>query len=1152
MRGTPRIATILTLLAALAAGALGSSARAGIAPTRFLPGDEAIGLAPGDQSGVSIAKGTDSSLVVWSDARSLAPIGTYEGETSKDIYGIRVASDGRLLDAVPFVITQARANQEVPRVAWNGTDWLVVFESYMLGGTGYYYQKSLAAVRVAADGRVLDPEPIPIFGVMPSAGLWALASDGDNWVVAFEGCSSGYDVMALRISAAGVVLDPTNRSLVPATYYTRSNLHLAYANGVFLVTFDDAYVGGTFDTKAVRFDRNLTLLDATPISLLSVPLEALAANGSEFYAVWHQQQPNYTMAVTGSRISTAGVKLDGTGKNISGNNQPTAYSTTSVVWDGSQWRVTWGFNGTVSLARVSAAGQVLDPGGISVPGLTPGPTAATSAGGVQIGWVTYASSNNDVFTANISSGNTAGPSRMLSTGAPQQMRPDFAAGSDGTMAVYRSTTASTSRVMAIPLDADGNPLLFEPIELDSGDALNGPGAPAVAWNGSLYMAVWANSSGVVARRLLSDGTVLDPFPIVVMAPAFGPPDVAAMGDVFLVVGLKFGYNVEVINPVGARVRGSDGVVLDTSARVIGGSYSSKPRVAVVGTRWFVIWQQNATHDNPSASTNSVFVSSDGTTAAGPSIYSYYTSGGNGIFDLALASSGGAALTVQSAEVSSGVETDLVARIVNADGTMQPAFNLTPWIGNQYRPRAAWDGSQFVVVYQDQKTRFADWTLDQLDARSDLFGMRIGVTGTILDPQGFAFSTLASSETHPSVEARNGVTLISGAIHRESPFGDYRIGYGLFGTGANPWPVVLAAASPASADIPVTVAFSSAGSSDPGGSIASYLWDFGDGFTSTEANPSHTYNTPGPFVANVTGTDQGGASTTQTVLVNVLAPNQIPVAAATAVPATGQAPLDVVFYATGSYDPDGFLGNFYWTFGDGWDYWGNTAYHTFDHAGTFLVTLTAYDGRGGAGSTTTTVTVTGPNQKPVVVASANPLSGEPPLLVTFDSTGSYDPDGTITSYLWTFGDGGTSTLPNPTHTYASVGSYTASLKVTDDLGAFATKTLTITVGSGSCNGTCLRSTDITLSAKVRGTITVNAKVTVKNDLNVTIPGVTVSATWTLPGGTQQTRTAVTNNRGIATFSTSGTSGTYTITITGLAKTGYTFDAAGSVLSKSITR
>ena len=71
-----------------------------------------------------------------------------------------------------------------------------------------------------------------------------------------------------------------------------------------------------------------------------------------------------------------------------------------------------------------------------------------------------------------------------------------------------------------------------------------------------------------------------------------------------------------------------------------------------------------------------------------------------------------------------------------------------------------------------------------------------------------------------------------------------------------------------------------------GTIAGYLWDFGDGTTSTAANPSHTYTLPGPFVATLTVTDNGGATATQTVLVKAVAPNQLPVAVASAVPMSG--------------------------------------------------------------------------------------------------------------------------------------------------------------------------------------------------------------------------------------------------------------------------
>ena len=71
-----------------------------------------------------------------------------------------------------------------------------------------------------------------------------------------------------------------------------------------------------------------------------------------------------------------------------------------------------------------------------------------------------------------------------------------------------------------------------------------------------------------------------------------------------------------------------------------------------------------------------------------------------------------------------------------------------------------------------------------------------------------------------------------------------------------------------------------------------------------------------------------------------------------------------------------------------------------------------------------------NQQPVAVASASPTSGQAPLPVDFSSAGSSDPEGAPLSYSWTFGDGGTSTQANPTHTYATPGQYVARLTVSD--------------------------------------------------------------------------------------------------------------------------
>jgi PKD repeat protein len=89
---------------------------------------------------------------------------------------------------------------------------------------------------------------------------------------------------------------------------------------------------------------------------------------------------------------------------------------------------------------------------------------------------------------------------------------------------------------------------------------------------------------------------------------------------------------------------------------------------------------------------------------------------------------------------------------------------------------------------------------------------------------------------------------------------------------------------------------------------------------------------------------------------------------------------------------------------------------------------------------------GSNRPPAAAASASPTSGVAPLAVSFDGTGSSDPDGSIASYAWSFGDGASATGATATHTYASPGSYTAALTVTDDRGATGSTTVSITATS----------------------------------------------------------------------------------------------------------
>jgi len=1079
------VVQIALLLPLIAGPSRLSLAAAPQSTLQYLPGDDAVGGAAGVQMAPAIARGGDMQLVAWSDGRSQPAGYGYQYETSTDIYAMRLDANGAPLDAVAFPVAQAPGAQENPQIAWSGTHWLVLFESTGIGGTGYY-EKHLAFVRVAPDGSLLDPAPVIIYNTVPITGIWSVASNGTDWVVAFAGSPASNDIQAITISAAGEVLQPAT-SLVEETYYLRFNMRLAYADGVYLLTWLDFS-----DTFALRFDENLAPLDPAPFSLLpGNSINDLSQNGDQFYILWVQQMWDYTIAMLGSRVGTDGTRLDGAGDNLSMLNEPDPYTPLSVTWDGSYWAAVWSASNLLRVARITSDGQVTDPGGVAVPGPASGASAGTALGGIQIAWAEYANSENEILSAYVSPANSAGDTIHTSNGGPMQVRSDVAAGANGYMFTYRSEIAAQSRIMAHPLDADGAPLTPEPIQLDAGSAINGPMGPSVAWNGSLYLVAWANASGIVAQRIQQDGSLVDPSPVLVMS-GFGATDVAAVGEVFLVGGRTIGYSPEVIYPIGKRLRGSDGVILDASPIVLGASYTRSLALTAFGNRWLAVSHANYTHDDSMGGTQGRFIEENGSTGPIFGIHGPYSMGGNGIIEVAAASDGVTALVLQSAETTSGVETDLIARLVNSDGTIQDAINLTPWIGNQYRPRAAWDGSQYIVVYQEQKNRFAPGTLDPIDARGDLFAMRLTPDGSPIDPQGFAFSLSLIGETDPNIAASNGVALLSGSILRNpAPYAAYRIGYTLLGQNGNQPPVAVAGSSASGGDIPLEITFSSAGSSDPDGSLSSYLWDFGDGSTSTTPNPAHTFTTAGNYVVSLTVTDDQGAETTDTVAIEATNPNQAPVAVASADPLAGAPPLDVVFSARGSYDPDGSLGNFQWTFSDGGEYWGPTAYYTFYQPGIFTVTLTIYDQRGGTGSTSLLVYVGQPNQIPVAAAGADPSSGTAPLQVSFSSAGSHDPDGSLTAYAWDFGDGSSSPLANPTHTYTTPGSYTATLTVTDNQGATDSASVAIEVGGAvygaALSGDLARSLDPGETASYTLTVTNTGNLADTFEIGVQVSG-----------------------------------------------------------------
>jgi hypothetical protein len=587
---------------------------------------DALVPAPGEQRLPAIVFDGTNYLVVWEDRRN----GAYS-----EIYGARVTPAGVVLDPTGIAISTQTTWQQTPAVAFCGGEFLVVWEDGA--------ENIIRGARVTTAGVVLDSASIVVTSYLAFNPV--VASDSDNFLVVWGDARNVLDnnIYGARVTPGGTVLDPAGIAISRASG-SQQYPAVAYGGSNFLVVWQDNRGGKDNDIYAARVSPSGVLLDSTGIAVMvgeGYQQEPGVAFGDGNYLVAWQDDES---GAHGARVTLAGEVLDRPGFAISTSGLG-YFPKTAVAFDDTDFFVSWTderSGAAIYGARVTSSGVVLDTAGIPVSTGDGGrayPAAAFDGHNLLVVW------------------------------------------SDGRGDWYSNIYGSRVTPAGVVLDSAG---------VSVATAAYDQGAPAVAFDGTNYLAVWEDgrtggAPGICGARVTPSGVVLDPIaiPISTAESLQWQPAVAFDGQDFLVVWAGWRGEDEP-DVFGARVTPA-GVVLDTAAIPISIAPDEQwlPAVAFDGANFLVVWLDRRSGDDDIRG--------------------------------ARVTPAGAVLDTAGFVISSAWET-------------------------QQCPAVAFDGQNFLVVWDDARTNTHD----------DIFGARVAPSGVVLDTGGIAISTADGEQRFASV------------------------------------------------------------------------------------------------------------------------------------------------------------------------------------------------------------------------------------------------------------------------------------------------------------------------------------------------------------------------------------------------------------------
>ena len=571
---------------------------------QILPGAFGIGAAAGNQESPAIARGdNDVMLAVWADGRAdltnAPPLG------SRDIYAARVAPDGTVIDSVPILVSQAGGSQTKPKVAWNGSAWLVAWVSQV--PTQSFWTTQVAVARISASGVLLDATPLGLVTFVndSNAELWSVASDGSNWAVFWRLTSSNNNwvIQGRRVGPAGNALEAAPVNVTLPGFNQPYNGDVAFGGNQYLLVWN-RWNSTSDDVFAQRISTSLGAL-AAPVAVTTHSdydvWPKVASDGSAFFVVWERYNTSWGNQVVGSRVSTLGVVLDLAGITFPGSASFAQGATPDVAWDGAQWQIAWITNTQVLSARASTLGSPSAATTVAPSSADQAKPAIAggTAGGAEIVWEDARAGGTfalDVFGAAISAGRRAGePSRDRSRSA-RRRRPSRAsprtASTTWSRSGARSRGSARSERNASTRSADR--------QTPSRSRSRRP-TSRTRTRRSHGTAPSTSSSGTTERRSADGASRRRAFPSIRSVPDHARDHAAgrrAWPRLPRGGHARSGPDPQFRFPYAIRVD-TNGVAIGPPLQ-LGQYFATRPAVAALGTRWLVAWERHPSHDSPYA------------------------------------------------------------------------------------------------------------------------------------------------------------------------------------------------------------------------------------------------------------------------------------------------------------------------------------------------------------------------------------------------------------------------------------------------------------------------------------------------------------------------------------------------------------------------